>query len=202
MVKEVNITLIFPKKFTKKSMELISSKLTEMKVIKKVNPKKVEELTENGDLTMKLIDGVKVECHRSGCFHFDCKDFDEQKLKRVSKAFVVLSEVYDIGKETEEAEFWFFAKEEKVPSEKIMKLIRKGIKSDFEARLKDLYKEDVRVVGARFISASNLSFVVDVSGITVRMGPRKMALDRFKDETTVINLVEESLRGMKKIFEV
>lgn len=197
----LKIHLLFPKISTKKSMKLLSNRLTNTNTIKKVNPKKVTNLTEDG-LTMELIEGLKVDCHSGGCFHFICKDFDEQKLNRISKAFAVLSKIYDIGKEAKEVEFWLFAEEEKIPRSRINKIIRKGIKTDFEAQVKDLYQEDVKVVGIRVLSAPDISLVIDITRVSVRMGPRKMTLDRFKDEDTIITLIEESVARIDKVSEV
>ena len=202
MAIKLHIDLVFPKIATKKSMKVLSNKITDPKVIKKMNPRKVVELTEAGDLTMELIEGLTVMCHKSGCFHFHCEDFDEQKLNFISKAFATLSKIFDVGKEAKEVEFWLYAIEEKIPRSRIMKMIRKGIKTDFEAQVKDLYKEDVKVAGIRFVSAPNVSRIIDITGVTVRIGPLKMALDRFKDETTILQLIEKNVGRIKKILEV
>lgn len=202
MAIKLHIDLVFPKKATKKSMKILTNRLTDAKIVKKVNPKKVLELTEDGDLTMELIEGLTVECHNSGCFHFDCEDFDEQKLNLIGKAFATLSKTFDVGKEAKEVEFVLFAVEEKIPRRRIMKMIKNGIKTDFEAKVKDLYRESVKVVGIRFVSAPDVSVILDISGVTVRMGPLKMALDRFKDEATVLELIEKNVGRIKKVLEV
>lgn len=202
MAIELHMHLVFPKITTKKLRKVLSNKLTDVGVIKKVNPEKVVELTEDGDLTMELIEGLTVICHPAGRFHIDCEDFDEQKLSLISKTFVTLSKVYDIGNEAKEVEFWLFASEEKVPSRRILKIIRKVIKTDFEARLKGVFQEDVKVSGIRFVSAPNVSRIIDITGVSVRIGPLKMALDRFKDEATVIELIERIIGRIKRILEV
>ena len=187
-------------KMSKKSRELLSNKLTKMRVIKKINPQKVMELTELGDLTVELIEGLEVECHHEGCFHVHCEDLNEQKIKLIGKACAALSKIYDVGKKTQKVSFALFALEDKIPRSKIVKMIKKGVNTDFEAQVKDLYKEDVKVAGIRFVSAHNMSYTVDITGVAVRMGPLKIALDRFKDETTVIELIEKSIGRIKKIL--
>lgn len=197
----LHLDLVFPKISTKKMRKVLSNKLADANVIKKVNPKKVVKFTEEGDLTMELIEGLTVECHAVGCFHFECEDYNEQKINLISEAFTALSEIYDIGKEAQEVSFMLFAVEDKVPRSRIMKMIRRGVKTDFEAQIKELYKEDVKVAGVRFVSAPDVSIVIDITYISVRMGLLKMTLDRFKDEATVIKLIEENIARIEKVLE-
>jgi len=201
MLVKLTIHLLFPKISTKKSMEFLSNKLTNINIIKKVNPKKITNLTKDG-LTMELIEGLKVDCHSGGCFHFTCEDFDEQKLSLISKAFAFLSKIYDIGKEAKEVEFWLLAEGKKIPRSRINKIIRKKTKTDFEAQIKDLYQENVKVAGIRVLSPPDISLIIDITRVSVRMGPRKMTLDRFKDEDTIITLIEESMAKIEKVLEV
>jgi len=201
MAIKLHMDVLLPKKVEKKSIELLSNKLADANVIKRINPKKVKEITKHGEITMELIEGLTVECHISGCFHFDCEDFNEKKLDLISKAFVVLSEIYDIREESKEVEFWLFATEQKIPRNIVIKTIGKAVKADLEAKVKNLYQEDVKMAGIRFVSAPNLSIVIDITGVNLRMGPLKMTLDRFKDETTVIELIEKSIGRIKKVLE-
>jgi len=202
MAINIRIDFAFPKKATEKAMKLLSEKLASSDTITRVNPRKILELTEEGDLTMELIEGLGVACHRSGCFHFNCENFDEQKLNLIAKAFATLSQVYDIGKESKEAEIYLFVSEDKIPRKRLRTTIRKGIKPNFEEQIKNLYQEDVKVVGIRFVSPPNVSDIIDITGVSVRMGPTKMLLDRFKDEATIIELVKKSIGRLKKTLEV
>lgn len=197
----LHVDLLFPKIKTKKLRRTLSEKLAEANVIKKVNPKKIVRFTEDGDLTMELVEGLTVECHHEGCFHFECEDFNEQKRSIFSKAFATLSEIYDIGKEAQEVSFVLFAFEDKVPRRRVMKIIGQGVKTDFETQMKELFKKDVKVAGLRLVSAPDVADIIDVSGISVRMGPLKMTLDRFKDEATLIDLIEENITRIEKVLE-
>lgn len=192
MANLLNIDIGFPKIASKKSMKLLSDRFVQPDLVKKVNPQKIEILTEE-EVTMELVDGLTVTCHALGCFHITCEDFDEQKIRRIGKALPNLMEIYDIGKESENVEIALFAGEGKIPRRKIARIVNKGVKPDLRAQVKDLYQGDVKVGGIRFICPPDLSCILDVSGISTRIGPRKMALDKLKDGKVVIGLIEESI---------
>lgn len=197
----LHMDFVLPKIFSKKARGLLSNKLTNVNTIKRINPEKILELTEDGNLTMELTDELVVECHVDGCFHVHCEDLDERRLNLIGKALVPLSKAYDLGKVSKEVRIVLMASERNVPRKKIMKMIKKAFRKDFEAQFKDLYQEDIKPTGIRFISAPNMSLIVDITGISVRMGPLKMSLDRFKDETTVIELIEKSMAKIRRFLE-
>jgi len=198
MTNLLKIDIIFPKIASKKAMKSLSGRFVQPDFVKKVNPEKIENLTEE-EVMMELIDGLSVTCHNIGCFHITCEDFDEQKISLIGKALPNLVGIYDIGKESENVEILLRVIEHKIPRSKIARMVNKGVKPDLRAQVKDLYQGDVKVGGVRFICPPDMSCVLDVGGIGIRIGPRKMTRDKLKDGKVVIELIEETINKIEKI---
>ncbi len=198
MAIRLHLDILFPKRSTKKLEKLLSSRFTDASFIRKLNPKRLVELEEDGgELVVELVEGITIMCHDTGCFHVHCENFDEKNLKLVSKALTALVGVYDVGKESEYLEFVMVAQTRNVPSRKIMKMINRGIKTDLKTQIKNFYQEDFKVGGIRLISAPDISYSFDTTRLMIRVGPRKIPLDRLKDESMVIELIEKSLEKIK-----
>lgn len=202
MAIKLHLDILLPKRSTKKSEQLLSSILTDASFLRKLNPKRLLELEEDGgELVVELVEGITIMCHNTGCFHFHCEKFDEKNLKLVSKALTVLVEAYNVGKESEYLDFVMVAETRNVPSRKIMKMINRGVKTDLKTQIKNFYQEDFKVGGIRLISAPDISYSFDATKLMIRVGPRKIPLDRLKDESMVIELIGKSLEKIKVSLE-
>jgi hypothetical protein len=196
---EINIT--YPKIASKKAMKSLSDRLLQPNLINKISPKRINSMTEE-EVAMELTEGLMVVCHKAGCFHFTCENFTEPKIKLIGKTLPHLAEIYDIGKESENVEVVLYAVEEEIPRRRIAEMINKGVKPDFKAQVKNFYERDVKVGGIRFICPPDISCILDVSGISIRMGPRKLTLENLKDEKKVVEIIEENIKKIKKLLGV
>lgn len=194
----LQLDVTFPKISSKKSMKSLSDRFVQLSVVRKIDAEKILTLSKE-ETVLELAHGLTVTFHNEGCFHFTCKDLSEQKVKLIRKALPVLAEIFDIGKESEEIEIALFMLEDKFSCSKIAKMVNKGVSSDLRTQIKNLYQKDIKVGGIRFVCQPDMSCILDISGISTRIGPRKMTLDKLKDGNVIIELIEESLGKIKKI---
>ena len=201
MAVSLQIDVVFPTVYGKKSKQLMLRRLTETKAINKINPLKLTRITDEGEIIMELIDGLKVTCHTDGCFHFACSDPSEKNVKTISKTIAILADIYAVGKESENVELVISANEEKIQRHKLIELIKRVAQAGSDAKIKDLLQTDAKIGGIRFVIPPDVSHVIDVSGISVTIGPRKMTRDKLKDEATIIELIEGSTQRITKTLE-
>jgi hypothetical protein len=169
-------------------------------MIQKVNPERLVALTEE-EVILELVPGLTVTCHKDGCFHFAWEDYDE-RMHLITKAVLVLLEAFDLGKESEDVEVMLYAVDYKIPQRKIAKQISKGVSTELKTRVESLHHKNVGIGGIRFICPPDLSCILDVSGVSTRMGPRKTTLDKLRHEDYVQKLIEETTHGIEKFLEI